>query len=156
MSQAARIVAHRVVDSYDMPRLPAYSAAGPRRVCCCCLLLSVCALAVVPGVALLSGAGAATPAATLLRVAAASLPSNASDLSAEPAAARKLERAALRMRQLAAENSGRASATALGEQALRESDPWWSAGVHANNNNPLMIDVAHTVGWLVNRARAQR
>lgn len=153
MSQAARIVAHRVVDSYDMPRLPAYSAAGPRRVCCCCLLLSVCALAVVPGVALLSGAGAATPAATL-RVAAASLRSNASDLSAEPAAARKLERAALRMRQLAAENSGRASATALGQQALRDSDPWWSAGVHANN--PLMIDVAHTVGWLVNRARAQR
>ena len=162
------MVANRVVDSYDMPRLPAYSPAGPRRVCCCCLLLSVASLAFVPSAVMLSSATTTTTtttatettaattavAPTLRGVAASALRGNASDLARVPESVQQLERAALRLRQLAVETPSQAPGVTLGEQALRESNPEWSVGVHANN--PLMIDVAHAVGWLVNRARTQR
>ena len=122
-----------------------------------------------------SRAAAAAAAAAATATAASTAPlgngdsggGSASEPALEaPRAASQLERAALRLRRpagaTAGQRDGGVSDAMLGARALRESNPEWSAGARATTTttttvtDELVIDVAHVVGWLVNRARAQR
>ena len=134
------------VDVYALPKLPSTATRGPTRICTCMLvlLLVLVLVALAPSIVVSLG-GDSVVVAT---VAAGEAP-----LPTLPEAAQRFATAHAQWQAAAAAGAERYDPEVLSGLSTGWRDALESAD-HAQAR--LIADVAHTLGWLVERARAPR
>ena len=146
------------VDVYALPRLPSTNTRGPTRVCTCMLLLLlvVAIVAVAPSLMVSMGGDGITVTlpTTATGEAPLALVTQRSVLPAQvPEAAQRFAIAHAQWQAAAAAGAERNDPEVL--SGLNEG--WRDALESADHAQARFIaDVAHTVGWLVEQARAPR